>query len=61
MSTMYNKDLSQRITLRLSDEDFDWICNVSATLNQTPSQFIRSLLRGVKYTSEHSDEFAQVH
>lgn len=55
MSTLYSKDLSERLTLRLSDEDFEWVCKTSSTLNQTPSQFIRAILRGVKFSAENSN------
>lgn len=41
---MYEKDKKTRITLRLSQEQMDFVLNDSQTLGISPSEYIRMLI-----------------
>lgn len=41
---MYEKDKKTRITLRLSEEQMDFVLNDSQTLGISPSEYIRMLI-----------------
>lgn len=47
---MYEKDKRQRITLRLSDEQFNAVKTKCEVLGITPSDFIRMLINAVVYS-----------
>jgi len=41
---MYTKDKSQRITLRLNDEQFTFVKTVSDALGVSPSEYLRMMV-----------------
>lgn len=41
---MYTKDKSQRITLRLSDAQFDFVKTVADALGVSPSEYLRMMV-----------------
>lgn len=41
---MYTKDKSHRITLRLNDEQFDFVKSQSDVLDVSPSEFLRMVV-----------------
>lgn len=55
---MYTKDKSNRITLRLSDEQFAFVKENSEIMDVSPSEFIRILINMTKITSEIAAEKA---
>lgn len=53
---MYTKDKNQRITLRLNEEQFQFVKTVSDTLGVSPSDYLRMIVNlsmvGAKKASE---------
>lgn len=41
---MYTKDKSNRITLRLNDEQFEFVTHTAETLDVAPSEFLRMVI-----------------
>lgn len=50
---MYEKDKRQRITLRLSDKQFEVISHQSKVLGITPSEYLRMVINGIVYVNEN--------
>lgn len=57
---MYEKDKRQRITLRLSDEQFDFIKAQTDVLGITPSDYIRMLVNSCYYAGKHGKDLSEV-
>ena len=57
---MYEKDKRQRITLRLSDEQFEFIKSQTDILGITPSDYIRMLINSVFYMGKKSPKAGQI-
>lgn len=41
---MYTKDKSQRITLRLNEEQFDFVRTIAESLGVSPSEYLRMMV-----------------
>lgn len=56
---MYTKDKSQRITLRLNDEQFTFVKTVSDALGVSPSEYLRMMVNlamvGAKNVEKESE------
>jgi hypothetical protein len=48
---MYTKDKTHRITLRLTDEQFDFVKLNSDTLGVSPSDFLRMVINTARVTT----------
>lgn len=46
---MYLKDLEHRITLRLNQEQFDFLCQMTDMTGMKPSEYIRMMLNTQSY------------
>lgn len=57
---MYEKDKRQRITLRLTDEQFEFIKSQTDILGITPSDYIRMLVNSVFYAGKHGKDLTEV-
>lgn len=57
---MYEKDKRNRITLRLTDEQFDFIKGQCDVLGITPSDYLRMLVNGVLYTARMKGDIKEV-
>lgn len=51
---MYEKDKKQRITLRLTEKQFDFIKMQCDILGIAPSDYLRMLVNSVLFTAEQS-------
>lgn len=49
---MYEKDKHQRITLRLSDEQFSYVREKAEALGVTPSEFLRMVVNSALYSEK---------
>lgn len=49
---MYLKDLKHRISLRIDEDTYNYICDYAKLLKMTPSRLIRSCLRNFKATTD---------
>lgn len=49
---MYTKDLEHKISLRLDDDLFQYVCKCADVLGLTPSKFIRMCLHSLKATND---------
>lgn len=56
---MYTKDKSQRITLRLNDEQFTFVKTVADALGVSPSEYLRMMVNlsmvGAKNTEKEGE------
>lgn len=53
---MYTKDKSKRITLRLNDEQFDFVKQNADFLGVSPSEFLRMVVNASMATSKTAVE-----
>ena len=58
---MYTKDLETKISLRLDNDTFKFVCHMAEVLGITPSAFIRQSLNSLCYNMKgmvdsHADE-----
>lgn len=53
---MYEKDKKQRITLRLTEKQFDFIKSQCDMLGIAPSDYLRMLVNSVLFTAEKSQK-----
>lgn len=56
---MYTKDKKNRITLRLNDNQMNFVVNNSETLNKSPSDFIRMIL-DIHIAEQKMHEFQKI-
>lgn len=49
---MYEKDKRQRITLRLTDEQFNFIKTQTDMLGITPSDYLRMVVNSIMFTAK---------
>lgn len=49
---MYTKDKNNRITLRLSDEQYAYVREEATFMDVTPSEYVRMLINVCKVSSE---------
>lgn len=56
---MYTKDLNHRLTLRLDDDSFDFVCTTAEQLGLTPSSFIRLTIASLKTTMVNMVDFTK--
>ena len=49
---MYTKDKSNRITLRLNDQQFEFVRNSSEPLGVSPSEFLRMVINATMAASK---------
>lgn len=54
VETMYTKNKSNRITLRLNDEQFDFVKQNSDILGVSPSEFLRMVVNASMATSKNA-------
>lgn len=45
---MYTKDKTHRITLRLTDDQFEFVCENADTLGVSPSDFLRMVINSAR-------------
>lgn len=57
---MYEKDKRNRITLRLSDEQFDFIKRQCDVLGVTPSDYLRMLVNACCYAGNAGGDLTEV-
>lgn len=50
---MYTKDKTNRITLRLNDEQFDFVKQNADVLGVSPSEFLRMVVNASMATAKH--------
>lgn len=53
---MYTKDKAQRITLRLSEDQFDFVKKNADVLGVSPSEFLRMVVNATMATTKILDE-----
>lgn len=53
---MYTKDKSQRITLRLNEEQFDFVKANADVLGVSPSEFLRMVVNASMATTKKLEE-----
>lgn len=56
---MYTKDKSQRITLRLNDEQFNFVKRSSDALGKSPSDFLRMVVNLTMAADKYSDQLLE--
>lgn len=50
---MYEKDKRQRITLRLSDKQFECVSKQAKILGVTPSEYLRMMINTIVYVDQN--------
>lgn len=53
---MYSKDKSRRITLRLSDDQFNHVKNAADVLGVSPSDFLRMVINSTMYMTDKGNK-----
>ena len=53
---MYTKDKSNRITLRLNDEQFDFVKRSADRYGVSPSEFLRMVVNSTMFTAQEGVE-----
>lgn len=56
---MYTKDKSQRITLRLNDEQFTFVKTVSDALGVSPSEYLRMMVNLAMVGAKNAEKEAE--
>lgn len=56
---MYQKDKCNRITLRLNDEQFDFVRQSAELLDVSPSDFLRMVINASMSVTKKTELFAQ--
>lgn len=56
---MYQKDKNHRITLRLNDDQFDFVSQSAELLDVSPSDFLRMVINASMSVTKRTELFAQ--